>query len=238
MKRPFRARRARATPCPMNPLRSLAALVALSALAACSTVPERPAPLSPAQEAFWQALSSHCGMAYRGALASEDPRDADWQGRAMIAHWAQCSPDRVAIAFHVAKAGAPGSFDRSRTWIVTRTGDGLTLKHDHRHEDGTPDAITFYGGNTHPVAPVFAGTARAQDFLIDNETVRLFLRPENRERLNASLTNVWRMEVDPAGTPDGEFAYQLTRIADPTRLFRAEFHFSDPVPAPPPAWGW
>jgi hypothetical protein len=24
--------------------------------------------------------------------------------------------------------------------------EGLQLKHDHRHEDGTPDEVTMYGG--------------------------------------------------------------------------------------------
>ena len=38
--------------------------------------------------------------------------------------------------------------DRSRTWIVSVLSDGrLRLKHDHRHEDGEPDAITMYGGD-------------------------------------------------------------------------------------------
>lgn len=197
-------------------------------LAACSTTPDRP-PLPATQEAFWDALASHCGSAYAGELASSDARDADWQGQRMIAHWAECERDSIAIAFHVEDAEAPGGWNRSRTWLVTRTADGLRLKHDHRHEDGEEDAVTQYGGDT-----LSAGTARVQDFPVDAYSIALF----EREGLNASLTNVWRVEVDPAERRGARFAYQLTRRNDPTRLFRVEFDASEAVDAPPPAWGW
>lgn len=204
-------------------------------LTACATTAPRETP----QDRFWQALSSHCGNAYEGGLASEDARDADWAGKRMVAHWAECSEDRVAIAFHVEDPGLNGGWNRSRTWIVTRetianaaqtTTTRLTLKHDHRHEDGEPDAVTFYGGTTE----LGSGTARGQDFPVDSESIALF----RREGLDASLNNIWRIEIDPAGDPDARFAYQLTRANDPTRLFRVEIDASTPVAPPPPAWGW
>ncbi|GFZ97922.1 hypothetical protein GCM10010923_02490 [Blastomonas marina] len=205
-----------------------AALAAPLALVGCTTLPgTEPLPLS--QERFWDALSSHCGNAYEGELASTDERDADWADKRMIAHWAECSDTRIAIAFHVADDEAEDGWNRSRTWIVTRTADGLRLKHDHRHEDGSEDAVTQYGGDT-----LSAGTARVQDFPVDAYSIALF----EREGLSASLTNVWRIEVDPADTRGARFAYQLTRRNDPTRLFRAEFDASEPVAPPPAAWGW
>ncbi len=209
-------------------------------LSACASTPDAPA-LPAAQEAFWDNLSSHCGNTYKGALASSDERDADFVGRTMLAHWAECSDTRIAIAFQVEDASAPGApssseavgrqetYDRSRTWVVTRTGDGLRLKHDHRHEDGSEDAVTQYGGDT-----LSAGTARVQDFPVDAYSIAMF----EREGLNVSLTNVWRMEVEPEGEAGATFAYQLTRRNDPTRLFRVEFDASDPVDEAPPAWGW
>ena len=226
-------------------MKHLAPLAALL-LSACATIAPRETP----QDRFWQALSSHCGNAYEGGLASEDARDADWAGKRMIAHWAECSEDRVAIAFHVEQAPEPTpsssseavgqtEYDHSRTWIVTResianaaqaTTTRLTLKHDHRHEDGVPDAVTFYGGTTE----LGSGSARGQDFPVDEESIALF----RREGLDASLTNVWRIEVDPAGDADARFVYQLTRANDPTRLFRVEIDASTPVTPPPPAWGW
>ena len=211
------------------------------ALAACSTSPD-PGSLPASQEAFWAALQSHCGNAYRGSLVSEDARDEDWQGRTMIAHWVQCDEDRVAIAFHV-ESGMETSigdpvWDRSRTWIITRQNIenaslsapvALQLKHDHRHEDGSADAVTFYGGMTQG-----EGTTRAQDFPVDDYSIALF----GEEGLPASVTNVWRVEVDPASEADARFVYQLTRRNDPTRLFRVAFDASDAVEPPPPAWGW
>ena len=235
---------------------TMPALIALALLAGCTTPAppgDTPAAASP-QQAFWQALSSHCGKAYAGALATEDARDADWAGKAMVAHWAACEEDRVAIAFHVEEAppsssseavghaetsssseavGRENPWNRSRTWIVTRHGAGadtrFTLKHDHRHADGEADAVTFYGGTS-----ADAGSARAQDFPVDAESVALF----TREGLDASLTNVWHVAVDPAGSKDARFAYQLTRRNDPTRRFRVEFDTTKAVAPPPPAWGW
>ena len=208
-------------------MRNLVPVFAILSLSACASTPDVPA-LPSSQEAFWEALQSHCGNAYAGELASSDERDADWQGRAMIAHWAECSDNRTAIAFHV-KSAEQESWDRSRTWVVTRTGDGLRLKHDHRHDDGEEDSVTQYGGDT-----LSAGTTRVQDFPVDAFSIAMF----EREGLDASLTNVWRLEVDPAGARGARFAYQLTRRNDPTRLFRAEFDATRPVAAPPPAWGW
>ncbi|WP_271079359.1 hypothetical protein [Aurantiacibacter sp. MUD61] len=201
------------------------AALALSSCASTSDVPALPA----SQEAFWNALSSHCGSAYEGGLASSDERDADWEGKRMIAHWAECSDTRIAIAFHVEDDAYPGGWNRSRTWLVTRTEEGLRLKHDHRHEDGSEDVLTQYGGDT-----LSTGTARVQDFPVDAYSIALF----EREGLTASLTNVWRIEVDDADAPGARFTYQLTRRNDPTRLFRVEFDASDPVEPPPPAWGW
>ena len=76
-------------------------------LAACASTPDLPA-LPASQEAFWDNLTSHCGNTYAGALASSDERDADFEGRQMLAHWAECSDTRVAIAFHVEDDAAPG----------------------------------------------------------------------------------------------------------------------------------
>lgn len=218
-------------------IRTLAAALAALALSACTDEPQPLAPRAETpQEAFWSALSSHCGNAYEGGIASEDERDADWMGKRMVAHWTECEDERIVIAFHVEDPEEEGGWDRSRTWILTREiyedGNGpITLKHDHRHSDGEADAVTFYGGTT---APGDTGSAGGQDFPVDEESIALF----TREGLDASLTNVWRVEVGAAGTPDAGFAYQLTRENDPTRLFRVEMDATTPVTAPPPAWGW
>jgi hypothetical protein len=207
-----------------------ALLVAGCSAPATEDVPEQAAP----QDAFFDALASHCGKAYAGELVSSDAADADFAGAPMVMHVAECSEDRIAVPFHVQLANERGKseWDRSRTWIITRTPEGLRLKHDHRHEDGEPDAVTMYGGDT-----TDDGTPRAQDFPVDAESIALF----EREGLTASVTNVWTVEVDPAGTPDARFAYQLQRTgaggAPEDRLFRVEFDLTEAVDTPPAAWG-
>lgn len=209
-------------------------ITALSALTLTACTGNSPKIAQSPQEAFWQALSSHCGAdgagnAYPGQLVSEDERDADWQTRAMVAHWAECTPGRIAIAFHTEDPEQETGWDRSRTWVITKTENGLRLKHDHRHNDGSEDVLTQYGGDT-----AEDGTSTAQDFPVDEESIALF----TREGLDASLTNIWRLEVDPAGKENGKFTYQLTRRNDPTRLFRVSFNTNTPIDPPPPAWGW
>lgn len=206
----------------MKPARLLIALSCAAALSACATTP----PSANPQDAFWQALSSHCGQAFAGRMVSDEAPDADMRGAAMVMHVRECSASRIAVPFHVQRAD--GSWDRSRTWLLTRTATGLRLKHDHRHEDGKPDAMTLYGGDT--AAP---GTASAQEFPVDAESVALF-RAEGR---TVSVTNVWRVEVTPAGSAQARFAYQLLRRPPNARNFRVEFDLTRPIPAPPAQWG-
>lgn len=214
----------------LRPALPLAASFAALLLAGCSApAPQEPAEDASPQDEFFAALASHCGKAYEGALVSTDAADADFVGAPMVMHVAECSEDRIAVPFHVQ---LDGEWDRSRTWVITRTPEGLRLKHDHRHEDGESDAVTMYGGDT-----AEEGSARAQDFPVDAESIAMF----EREGLGASVTNVWTVEVDPAGTADGRFAYQLQRTvaggAPEDRLFRVEFDLTNEVATPPPAWG-
>src|SRR3546814_20143598 len=95
------------------------------------------------------------------------------------------------VPFHVGD-------DHSRTWVITRTADGLRLKHDHRHADGSEDVLTMYGGDTD--AP---GSAVRQEFPVDAESIALF----EREGSEASVTNTWAMEVEPGA----RVLYELSR---------------------------
>ena len=200
------------------------ALAPLLAAAGCVAPGKTvPVPLAAAeadaQTRFMEALAGHCGKAYAGRLVSTDAADADMAGRAMVVHFRECSEDRMAIPFHV--QGEDGTWDRSRTWLITRTATGLRLKHDHRHADGSADAVTFYGGDT-----AETGSAGAQDFPVDAESIAMF----RANGLDKSVTNVWRVEVTAT-----TYAYQLSREG---RLFRVEFDLTRPVTPPPAPWGW
>lgn len=194
----------------MKPITMVAAILFCGG----ATTPEPPG--APADQ-FFSRIAALCGRSFEGRLVTADAADAAMAGQRLVMHVADCTPDRIRIPFHV---GA----DRSRTWVITRTASGLRLKHDHRHEDGAPDALTNYGGDT--AGP---GAAERQEFPVDAESIALF----RREGRAASDTNVWAMEANGL-----LFAYELRRPAGPNvRHFRVEFDLGRAVPTPPPAWG-
>jgi hypothetical protein len=183
------------------------ALFAAFAVASCAT---GPLPPKSAPEAFFKRLSMLCGKAFEGRVVSPAvAADASFAAQRLVMHVRDCSADVIRIPFHV---GA----NRSRTWVITRTAEGLRLKHDHRHEDGSEDVLTQYGGDT-----VSEGTSRRQDFPVDPFSIDLF----NRNDAAVSTTNVWAIEVEPADV----FAYELRR---PNRFFRVEFDLKRPLTSP------
>jgi hypothetical protein len=183
-------------------------------IAACDTAGSRAEPagsLPPAQEAFWSALSALCGTAYEGSVVESTPPDTVMSRERLVMHVRECPGDTLRIPFHV---GA----NRSRTWVVTRTAAGLRLKHDHRHEDGSADSVTQYGGDTRT-----AGDSTQQEFFADSLTASL---------IPAAQTNIWTLGLEPGR----RFVYALRREGS-DRRFRAEFDLTRPVPAPPAPWG-
>ena len=168
-------------------------------------------------DVFLARLASHCGEAFAGRILTDQPTQPDsaFEGKPLIMHVRECGSAEIKIPFHV-------DDDRSRTWVLTRTAEGLRLKHDHRHQDGSDDALTLYGGDT--AAP---GTEIRQEFPVDAYSIEMF------ERLGyeASVTNTWAMEV----VPGERFLYELSRPNG--RLFQVEFDLSAPVAPPPAPWG-
>ncbi|WP_062357673.1 hypothetical protein [Pseudoxanthomonas mexicana] len=171
-------------------------------------------------DTFLASLAQHCGKAYAGRITANQPASTTpdpFEGKPLVMHVRGCDDAlrEIRIPFHVGD-------DHSRTWVLTRTASGLRLKHDHRHEDGSPDAVTMYGGDT-----AEAGTTQRQAFPVDAESIAMF----EREGLAASVTNTWAMELVPAKT----FVYELSRPSG--RLFRVEFDLTTPVALPPAPWG-
>jgi hypothetical protein len=112
----------------------------------------------------------------------------------------RCEMNEISIPFAVGE-------NRTRTWVITRTSDGVRLKHVHRHADGHEDTVSRYGGDT--AAP---GTATRQEFPVDQFSKELFLA----NKLERSVTNTWAVEAVPGKL----FAYELRRA---NRFFRVEF---------------
>jgi hypothetical protein len=186
--------------------------VATIVLACSSDASPRPAEGEDEQQAFWRALEGLCDQAFEGALIEAPAGDTTFAGKTLTMHVRQCASGEIRIPLHVGE-------DRSRTWIISQTPAGLRLKHDHRHSDGSEDAITQYGGDTSA-----AGSTDRQEFRADSATVVM---------IPAAVTNVWTIEV----VPGQRFVYALRREGT-DRRFRIEFDITKPVPAPPTPWGY
>lgn len=181
--------------------------------------PDRPleaAGLDPAvPNAFLENLSVHCGEAFPGRLILTPEGDDMLTGtEELVVHFRDCEDGEVRIPFHV-EVEADGSWDRSRTWVVTRVSEGLELRHDHREPDGSESTRTWYGGFS-----VGQGTPTRQDFF----------SPERTEAAGVAVG--WRIEIEPGvhyrygTTYDGEFDWTI------------EFDLSNALDEPvPPVWG-
>ena len=200
-------------------MRSRPALLVLAALVAVSpsSMARAQAPTESPADRFFASVAGLCGKAFAGKIVANQPTPATadpFEGKSLIFHVRGCGKDRLELPFHVGE-------DRSRTWVLTRKGGAISLKHDHRHKDGSPDDLTMYGGLT-----LQPGTAMRQEFPADAETKDLF----TRLKLPVSIPNVWAMEIEGGK----RFVYELAR---PGRLFRVEFDLTREVAPPPAPWG-
>jgi len=154
-----------------------------------------PEPQSP-QDLFFDNLAALCGQTFEGESSFPDDPEHDLVDVELRAHVESCTEDEIRVPFIAGE-------DESRTWVITRTDQGLHLRHDHRYPDGTPHDLTDYGGWASA-----AGDAHTQYFEADSLTV---------SKLPEAATNVWMMQMDPEA---GEFTYYLERHNEPR--FRAE----------------
>jgi hypothetical protein len=146
---------------------------------------------SAGQMAFFDQMSALCGARFEGQSSfPEDPGDA-FRGKTLVAVFESCEEHEIRIPFHVGE-------NRSRTWILSKVENGLQLKHDHRHEDGTPDEVTLYGGTTGA-----AGSGMSQSFPADEYTAKLI--PE-------AATNEWFLTLTKDGS---QLTYYLERHGKP-----------------------
>ena len=180
------------------------AIACIVALAGCSTTTA--APPTPAA-IFFNDLTALCGKSFAGNLVAGDVSDADFAKADMRAHVRECNGTEIRIAFDVGE-------DKSRTWIISKVGEGLRLKHQHMLKDGTEDPVSQYGGDTQN-----AGSATRQEFPVDAVSKQMFVK----EGRAVSTTNVWAFEIKSGSS----LTYELSR---PNRLFRVEFDLTKPLP--------
>lgn len=186
-------------------MRSFVIAAALLLSACVSTPPPSPG------DVFFANLRQLCGKQFAGRLETNEAADAQFAGRPLVLGVVQCpGANVVRMPFAVGE-------DRSRTWVVTRLAPGrLRLKHDHRHADGTEDALSQYGGTTET-----PGTVMRQEFPADEFSRDLFVR----RNLPRSLSNIWALELKPGQT----LAYELNRS---DRHFRVAFDLARPISPP------
>lgn len=168
----------------------LPAFAAACLLAGCAAAPGA----ADTRNQFMATLQGICGQRFEGGLSYAIDPNSEFANK-KISTEVVCTADAVRMPVQVGE-------NRSRTWIFTRPPAGLELRHDHRHPDGTPDAVTMYGGMAKE-----GGTARSQSFLADAYTARLVPGAE---------TNVWTVSL----SQDGKV---LTYRLDRHGKARAEF---------------
>jgi hypothetical protein len=124
----------------------------------------RSAPLVsiPTHNAFFNSIAKHCGKAFEGKVVFDNDPSPAFDNK-LVMHVRSCTNSELQVPFHVGD-------DASRTWIITKTGSGLSLKHDHRQKDGSDDQLTMYGGHT-----VNAGYNSVQSFPADAFCKLLFV---------------------------------------------------------------
>ncbi len=159
--------------------------------------------MSRTQQHFFRELQKLEGKRFSGKVIYMARPIEAFDGAELVIEVLKVSDTELRIPFRVGD-------DSSRTWVIQLNERGLQFKHDHRHEDGTPESLTNYGGwGTH------YGTTHRQHFPADKETI---------DMLPDAATNVWTIEVRPDGAV---LIYDLARDSAPR--FRAEFDLTKPI---------
>lgn len=128
--------------------------------------------LPQAERDFLKNMADLCGNSFRGKETFSAPGRESWRDKDFLIHITVCDEDKVHIPFHIDQ-------DRSRTWMFLAEENGLRFRHDHRHEDGTPEDLTMYGGYADGT-----GTGFIQRFPADKYT---------RDLLNDTIGREWRV---------------------------------------------
>lgn len=165
-------------------------------------------------DAYFDYIKQHCGKAYQGKVTIDNASGGSFANQKLVMHVRKCTDRQIQIPFHV------GS-DASRTWLLTKTNSGMSLKHDHRQADGSYDKSTMYGGHT-----IDAGWERVQSFPADQYSKELFVKLG----IPQSNSNTWQIFIYP-----DTFTYRLIREG---REFRVDFDLTNPITPPAAPWGY
>ncbi len=156
-----------------------------------------------AHQDFFDQLSAFCGQSFEGAETYTIEGRENWQGKRLVMEVILCEEERVHISLAVDE-------NRSRTWMFLAEDGELRFRHDHRHEDGSPEEVTLYGGYA-----TNAGSAFVQYFPADDYTCQL---------IDYACKNEWVVMLsDDLST----FSYILS--LDGVMRFQADFDLTNPL---------
>lgn len=151
---------------------------------------------------FLEQFKSLKGKYFEGEIISGGKEGDGFTGKRLLMQVLSYDDREVKIPFYVGD-------DKSRTWILTYSNERLALKHDHRHEDGSADKVTFYGG----LSPN-EGSSTIQVFPADQETCAL---------IDYACQNVWWITMDGKS-----YTYNLRRIGS-DRVFSVKFDLTKSI---------
>ncbi len=160
--------------------------------------------LTSEERGFLDNLASLCGKSFRGEEVYMEEGRESWADKEFIMHVTVCEDDFVHIPFHL-------DDDHSRTWMFLKDEKGLRFRHDHRHEDGTPEEQTLYGGYADG-----KGTEFRQHFPIDDYSIELLDDAEEMRQWNVVLSEDM-----------STFSYKLLYYGEV--VFQADFDLTEPI---------
>jgi hypothetical protein len=181
-------------------------LIALLAVISCKSPAEKAVQEDSEKDPiveFMGNLKNFSGQSFYGKVLFPEEPEAPFDAEILYVIFEKVTDTEARMPFILGT-------NKSRTWVLTLKEEGLLFKHDHRHEDGTPEEITMYGG--------FAdenGTGFFQNFPADEETSTMM--PE-------TATNVWTFQFNEDFT---EFHYILERHGAPR--FHVVFDLTAPI---------
>ncbi len=157
------------------------------------------------ERAFLNNIAQLCGQTFAGRETFIAEGRESWADKNFVMHVTVCEDDHVHVPFHL-------DDDHSRTWMFLVENGRLRFRHDHRHEDGTPEEITMYGGYADG-----EGTSLSQSFPADDYTCEL---------IPTSCDAVWRVFMSEDLSL---FSYQL--LYQEELLFEGAFDISKNIAA-------
>jgi len=198
----------------MNRFLMIGLSLSLATLTACYHLPTEStdtstnlSKLEQLENQFWKSLSTHCGHRFSGTSSfPSDPEDS-FYGKTLTATIADCSDTEIRVPFDVGE-------NKTRTWIFTKTANGLQLKHQHLHADGTLDEVSNYGGLASDGESALVQATSSTEI----GTVSLAFPADEftQKLLPAASTNVWNITL--TNKPEESYTaitYYLTRHDKP-----------------------